>query len=305
MDRLHEIEVFIAVAEAGGFSKAGARLGLSPPAVTRAVSALEARLGAKVFHRTTRSLTITEIGRRFLESARRITTELDAAEHEAVGDPAVPKGRLVVTASVTFGRMVVAPLLGRFLENNPGVTGSLLLLDRVVNLIDEGIDVAVRIGELPDSGLVARRVGAVRRVLVASPAYLKRRGTPKAPAELRQHTLVAFTGLWPGSEWHFSADGKRGSVSLAPRLEVNDATTAIDAVEAGGGLTFALSYMVESRLQKGRLVSVLERCMPAPQPVHLVHGGAGFVAPKVRAFMAMAHPELESTLRPAARGRRG
>ena len=172
MDRLHEIEVFVAVAEAGSFAKAGRRLHVSPPAVTRAISALEDRLGARVFNRTTRSLMITDVGQRFLESARRILADLDTAEMEAVGETISPQGHLTLTASVTFVRSALAPVVSDFLSRYPRVAASVLLLDRVVNLVEEGVDVAVRIGHLPDSSLVARRVGAVHRILVASPDYL-------------------------------------------------------------------------------------------------------------------------------------
>lgn len=296
MDRLHEIEVFIAVAEAGSFARAGSRLRLSPPAVTRAIAALEDRLGARVFNRTTRSLAITDVGRHFRERARRVLADLDAAEKEAVGETAVPQGHLTVTASVTFGRSVVTPVVRAFLDAYPRMTVALLLLDRVTNLIDEGIDAAVRIGPLPDSSLTARRIGAVHRVLVASPRYLARRGGPTAPAELRQHALIAFTGLSASREWRFSDAGKSRSVTVEPRLEINDAVAALAAAEAGEGITMALSYMVADKLQKGRLVTVLDKMMPPPVPVHLVHAQSHLIAPKLRAFIDFAAPRLTREL---------
>lgn len=296
MDRLHEIEVFVAVADAGSFAKAGGRMRLSPPAITRAISALEDRLGARVFNRTTRSLTITEVGQRFLENARRILSDLDTAEKEAVGETAVPHGHLSVTASVTFGRSALAPIVCAFLSQNPRVSVSVILLDRLTNLIEEGIDVAVRIGHLPDSSLVAKKVGAVRRILVASPDYLARRGTPLTPADLRLHSMIAFTGLMPNREWRFT-DGRSGqSVSFMPRLEINDAVAAIGAAEMGDGITIALSYMVADKIRDGRLVPVLDELTPAGVPVSLVYPQSRLISPKVRAFVDFATPRLRTAL---------
>ena len=296
MDRLHEIEVFIAVADAGSFAKAGARLRLSPPAVTRAISALEDRLGARVFNRTTRSLAITDVGQRFLESARRVLTELENAEKEAVGETGVPQGHLTVTASVTFGRSALAPVVCSFLAQHPRVSISVLLLDRIANLVEEGIDLAVRIGPLPDSSLIAKRVGSVRRVLVASPGYLARRGTPLGPADLRLHSMIAFTGLMPNRELRF-LDGRAGnSVSFLPRLEINDAVAAIAAAEMGDGITVALSYMIADHVREGRLVTVLDSVMPPPVPVHLVYPQNRLVAPKLRVFVDFVTPRLKDTL---------
>lgn len=296
MDRLHEIEVFIAVAEAGNFAKAGTRLRLSPPAVTRAIAALEDRLGARVFNRTTRSVAITDAGRHFLERARRALADLDAAEKEILGETAAPQGHLTVTSSVTFGRAVVAPVVRAYLDAYPRTTVSLLLLDRVTNLIDEGIDAAIRIGPLPDSSLIARRIGAVRRVLVASPRYLARRSVPATVDELRRHTAIAFTGLGASREWRFAEAGKNRSVTIEPRLEINDAAGALAAALAGEGITMALSYMVADALKGGKLVTVLDAMMPPPVPVHLVHSQRHLVAPKLRAFIDFAVPRITREL---------
>lgn len=302
LDRLHEIEVFVAVADAGDFARAAARLRLSPPAVTRAVAALEDRLGARVFARTTRSLTITDVGRRFLESARRVLADLDAAEREAVGEAAMPQGDLAITGSVTFGRSALAPVICGFLGQYPRVSASVLLLDRVANLVEEGIDVAVRIGHLPDSSLVAKRIGAVRRMLVASPDYLARRGAPGSPAELRGHSVIAFTGLMPNREWRFQNGQKPGGVALQPRFEINDAVAALQAAEAGHGITVALSYMAGDKIRAGTLVPVLDAFALPPQPVHLVYPQARLVAPKVRAFVDFAAPRLKEVLDQLAPG---
>ncbi len=296
MDRFHEIEVFRAVADAGSFAKAGARLRLSPPAVTRAIASLEERLGAAVFTRTTRSLSITDVGTHFLESARRVLADLDGAEKEAVGKGTTPQGHLTITASVTFGRSALAPIVAEFLRRHPRVTVSTLLLDRVTNLVEEGIDLAVRIGPLPDSTLVARRVGSVQRVLVASPDYLARRGMPAQPADLRLHAMIAFTGLMPNREWRF-LDGKSGnSVSFMPRLEINDAVTAIRMAEDGDGITVALSYMVADQLHSGRLALVLTEMTPPPVPVHLVYPQNRMIAPKLRAFIDFTAPRLAAEI---------
>lgn len=296
MDRLHEIEVFIAVADAGSFAKAGARLRLSPPAVTRAISALEDRLGARVFNRTTRSLTITDVGHRFLEGARRVLSDLDTTEKDAVGEAAMPQGRLTITASVTFGRSTLPPVICDFLGQHPRISASVLLLDRVVNLVEEGIDIAVRIGHLPDSNLIAKRIGEVHRVLVASPDYLDKRGAPTSPADLRLHSVLAFTGLMPNREWRFQKGRKQGSVSLRPTLEINDAVAAIHAAEMGHGITIALSYMVGEQVREGRLVPVLDTFTLPPQPVHLVYPHARLIAPKIRAFIDFAAPRLKNAL---------
>lgn len=296
MDRLHEIEVFVAVADAGSFAEAGRRLRLSPPAVTRAVSALEDRLGARLLNRTTRSLSITDVGARFLENARRILDDLAAAERDAVGETEMPKGHLSVTASVTFGRTLLAPVACGFLAQHPQVSLSLLLLDRVANLVEEGIDAAVRIGPLPESNLVARRLGEVRRLLVASPDYLARRGTPADVSDLRAHAMIAFTGLIPNRDWRFQ-DGRTGkSVSLTPRFEINDAAAAISAAEAGDGITFALSYMVAEGIRQGRLTTVLDDLAPPSTPVHLVFPQSRLMAPKLRSFIDFAAPRLKNAL---------
>ena len=296
MDRFHEIQVFVAVAEAGGFSKAAAQLRSSPPAVTRAIASLEGRLGARLFNRTTRRLSVTEAGMRFLESARRILGDLDGAERDAVGESAMPTGHLRLTAPVTFGRTALVPIITGLLDAYPHVTASVLLLDRMVNLVEEGIDAAIRIGHLPDSSLMARHVGEVRRVLVASPDYLAKHGRPRRPSDLRRHAVIVFTGLMPNREWTF-VDGRRQSrLALAPRLEINDAGAALAAAEQGRGITIALSYMVAEQIRKKRLMIVLDGFTPPPVPVQIVYPQTHLVAPKLRAFLDYATPLLRKTL---------
>lgn len=296
MDRMRSLEIFAAVAELGSLSGAARRLGLSAPAVTRAVSALEAHVGARLLTRTTRSVRPTEAGARLLLRSREILSLVEAAEREAAGEGATPQGRLTVTAPVTFGRMHIAGLLLDFLAESPQVTGSLLLVDRVVNLVEEAVDVAARIGPLPDSSLVARRVGSVRRVLVASPDYLERRGRPAHPRELAHHDILAFNGLMGATEWRYREGGEARRVQLRPRFEVNDAGAALVGALAGRGVTPVLSYMVADELRAGRLELVLAPFLPAAVPVHLVTPDARLLAARVRAFLDFAAPRLAARL---------
>lgn len=214
MDRLHELQVFVAVADNAGFAKAARLLRLSPPAVTRAIASLEERLGARVFQRTTRRVSLTDVGARFLESAKRILEEIENAEREAVGEGAEPSGRLTVSTSMTFGRAAVTPIMCDFLAENPRVDARVLLVDRLTDLVAEGIDLAVRLAPLPDSTLVARRLGEVRRVLIASPSYLRRFGKPRAPRDLREHTFIGLTRLMPSAEYRYFERGKPRSLAL-------------------------------------------------------------------------------------------
>jgi DNA-binding transcriptional LysR family regulator len=297
MDRLREMALFVAVADAGSFTQAAVLEGVSPPSVTRAIASLEDRLGTQLFTRTTRKLSLTEPGALFLESSRRLLADITSAEKEAAGETTTPQGHLRVTGSVTFGRVLLSSVLSAFLDNHTKVTASLMLFDRVVDLVEEGIDVGVRIGELPSSSLMARRVGEVRRVLVASPDYLDRSPGAHTPDDLQNHTLIGFTGLAQGGEWRF-ADGTRPlrPLAISPRLEVNDASAALTMAEAGDGITIALSYMVATDISAGTLVPVLDAHMPAPVPVHLVYPQSRLVAPKVRAFVDFAAPRLQQTL---------
>lgn len=297
MDRFHQLQVFVAVAEAGGFAKAAARLRASPPSITRAVAALEQSLGAQLLVRTTRVVRLTEAGRRFLERARQVLADLDGAEREMAGETGIPAGRLTITAPLTMGRTVLLPVISGFLKGHPRMTARLMLLDRQINLVEEGIDLALRVGDLPDSSLIARQVGEVRRVLVASPAYLAKRGRLSAPADLKRHSIIAFTSLQPNKEWIFGTGKAASRVTLAPRLEVNDALAAIAAAEADEGIAVALSYVVAKQIRARRLVPVLDSHGPPPVPVHLVYPESRLVAPKLRAFVDHAAPRLTASLR--------
>lgn len=297
MDRFNELKVFISVAESGGFAKAAERLRSSPPAVTRTVAALEQRVGVQLFSRTTRMVSMTEAGRRFLEHARRILTDLDVAESELAGESTMPSGHLTITSPVTMGRMMLPSIVTDFLHAHPHVTAKVLLFDRITNLIEEGIDVGLRVGQLPDSSIIARHVGEVRRILVASPAYLSKHGRPKDPTDLKRHSMIAFTGLLPNREWIFGEGKTARRITLKPRFEINDAAAAIAAAEGGGGITIALSYMVANHIRERRLQQVLEPFAPSAVPVQLVYPESRLVAPKVRAFVDYAAPKLRSALR--------
>lgn len=296
MDRFHAMKVFVAVADAGSFARAAQHLRLSPPAVTRTIAQLEDRIGAPLMTRTTRSLTLTEAGMRFLESSKRLLVDLEEAERSAGGEVAAPAGHLNVTASVTLGRTHVTEVVAQYLAATPRVSVSLLLHDRIVNIVEEGIDIAVRIGELADSSLVGRKVGTVRRQLVASPSYLDRRGWPDRPEDLKLHDIIAFTGLLPNREWRFTDKGRQASVALSPRFEVNDAVSALSCALEGYGVTIALSYMVADAIRAGRLEPVLDEITPPPAPVQLVYPKNRIVAAKVRSFLDFAAPRLSRRL---------
>lgn len=297
-DRLQALEILVAVADQRGFARAARRLGLSPPAVTRAVAALETSVGARLVNRTTRHVSLTDAGTAFVGAVRQALEGIDGARRALAGEANVPTGTLALTASATFGRAVVAPIAMDLAARHAGLRVSLTLADRVVNLLEEGIDVAVRIGELPDSGLVARRVGTVRRMLVASPAYLRARGVPRHPRELPGHDLIRFIALMGGRELRYVEAGRAAGVAVSPRIEVNDALAALDGAERGHGITLVLSYMVRERLAAGTLVEILPQFMPPAVPVHLVYAQARIVAPKIRAFLDEAAPRIEDALRP-------
>jgi len=297
LDRFNELKVFVSVAESGGFAKAAARLRSSPPAVTRTVAALEQRVGVQLFSRTTRMVSMTEAGRRFLEHARRILTDLDVAESELAGESTMPSGHLTITSPVTMGRMMLPSIVTDFLHAHPHVTAKVLLFDRITNLIEEGIDVGLRVGQLPDSSIIARHVGEVRRILVASPTYLSKHGRPKDPTDLKRHSMIAFTGLLPNREWIFGEGKTARRITLKPRFEINDAAAAIAAAEGGGGITIALSYMVANHIRERRLQQVLGSFAPSAMPVQLVYPESRLVAPKVRAFVDYAAPKLRTALR--------
>jgi DNA-binding transcriptional LysR family regulator len=288
MDRLDAMTAFVAVADLKGFSLAARRLGLSPSAVTRLVAALEERLSIRLLQRTTRSVTLTDAGVRYLERARRILADVEEAEGAAQQERTVPTGRFVVTAPDLFGRLNVAPLMSTFLSRYPAVIGELLLSDRRVNLVEEGVDTAVRIGVLADSSLFARKVGETRRVVVASPEYLARRKKPQVPGDVASHDVIQFTGLNPMPEWRFTRDGRPSHVSLSPTFVTNSADAALGHAELGRGLTMLLAYQVAESVRAGRLKVLLSKFEPPPLPIQLVSPTTRLLSANVRAFIDLA-----------------
>ena len=292
MDQIHLMNVFLALGEEGSFAGAARRLSLSPAAVTRAIATLEQRLGVGLVRRNTRNVSLTEAALRYLDDCRNILASLREANETAAGVNATPQGRLSITASVLFGKMFVMPSILRFLDAYPEVDVSALFLDRIVNLVEEGIDIAVRIGPLRDSSLTALRVGQVRRVLCAAPAYLERHGVPAHPADLPQRTIVAATGVSPQAEWKFGGAGDPVAVRLRPRLTVSSNDAAIDAAVAGLGICRLLRYQVADHLSAGRLEIVLADYEEAPWPVHLIHRENKFGSSKVRNFVDLLAEQL-------------
>ena len=292
MDRLDELAIFVRIVEEGSLVRAASRLRRSPPAVTRALAALEDRIGVRLVDRTTRRLAPTEAGRALYDKARTLMAGYEAA---TAGAPDAPvRGVLRITAPVQFGRRHIAPIVARFLDVHDGVEVELLLNDRNIDLIEDGVDVALRIGALTDSTLTARLVGRVRRLWVASPAYLKRCGTPRAPGDLVRHEAILGT-LRANTGWTF-AGARRASPRLAPRLmgrlRVDDVETRLRAARDGRGVAQLLSYQVADDLAAGKLVRLLQAWEAPPLPVHLVTKGRAHRAPKIEAFLTFAAKRL-------------
>jgi DNA-binding transcriptional LysR family regulator len=284
MDRLEAMNAFVAVADLRGFAPASRRLGISASAATRMVAALENNLGIRLLTRTTRSVTLTSAGARFLERARRILTDVAEAESAAQQERTTPTGRFVVAAPQMFGRLHVAPIMSAYLAKYPQVQGELTLADRIVNLVDDGVDVAIRIGFLEDSSLVARHVGATRRVVVASPAYLARHKKIHKPADLLEHKLIQCTALAPLPEWRFFEGSKESRVSYTPAYVTNSADAAIAHAQRAGGLTMILAYQVVEAVRARKLRVVLANFEPPPMPIHVVFPTTRLLSAKVRAF---------------------
>jgi len=295
VDRLHLINVFVSVVDANGFAGAARKLNISPPAVTRAISELEAHLGVRLLTRTTRVVRVTEAGARYVEDCRRILAELAEADESVSGLHASPRGRLTLTAPALFGALFVTPIVTEYLQRYPEVTASCWFLDRVVNMVDEGVDIGVRIGELPDSSLQAIRVGRVRRVICAAPSYLKRHGAPQTPDELTAHTIVSASGVTPTPEWRLVENGAPKLVKLQPRMTTTTNDSAVAAAVAGFGLTRLMSYQVAEHVREGRLQVVLSEFETAPLPVHLVHREGRHASQKARAFLDLAIERLRAS----------
>jgi DNA-binding transcriptional LysR family regulator len=281
MDRIDAMTAFVAVADLKGFAPAARKLGLSASGVTRLIAALEDRLGARLLQRTTRSVTLTDTGSRYLERARRILADVEEAEISAQAERTAPSGRLVVSAPLGFGRIHVSPVMSAYLKRYPEVSGELRLSDRMINLVEDGVDLAVRVGHLADSSLVARSVGDMRRIVVASGDYLKRRGgEPNTPADIATHDTIQFGP----ADWHFTEDGREVRVACTPRFITNSADAAIWHAEQGGGLTRVMAYQAAEAIKAGRLKIVLAKFEQPPLPIHIVYPTSRLLSAKVRTF---------------------
>lgn len=293
MDRLRAMATFVRIVEAGSLTGAAEALGMSVPSVVRSLAALERSLGVRLLNRTTRRSSLSDEGREYYERCKRVLAEADAADASLSARRSEPKGRLRVTAPVMYGRFRVAPVVAAFMQRHREVEIELLLLDRIVDLVEEGIDVALRIAHLPDSTLVAIPVGATRRVVCAAPAYLKRAGVPRRPADLAAHRCIVFSGLTSGNAWSF-AGARDASVSIRPALRTNQFDVAVDACLRGLGCGQFLCYQVDPLLALGKLKRVLPEFEPAPLPIHLVYPHGRQMSANVRAFLDAAVPQLRA-----------
>lgn len=294
-DRLDDLAIFVAVADHRGFAEAARHLSRSPASITRAVAALEARLQLRLFNRTTRAVALTDAGARYLENCRRLLAAYDELEAVNLDEQVRPRGWINVTAPVMFGQLHVLPVVQDFLGQYPQIDIRLLLLDRVVSLVDEGLDLGVRIGQLPDSSLRALRVGQVRRIVCAAPEYIARHGVPAAPRDLSRHSVVACTAVTPIPErWTFHGPRGETSVAVTPRLVVNTTAAAVGAALNGLGLTCIRSYQAEPHAAAGSLQTVLVEYEPPPAPIHIVHPGGRHLPAKVRLFLDHAAEALRS-----------
>jgi DNA-binding transcriptional LysR family regulator len=295
MDRIDAMKVFVAALEEGSLAAAGRKLGRSPAAVSRAIAFLEAHVGAELLHRTTRSIKLSEAGERYAAACRRVLTELEEADNVAAGDRAAPRGTLALTAPVVSGEMVLRPVLDAFLDAYPTVSARLVLLDRSVNLVDEGFDIALRIADLADSSMIATRIGEVRRVVVAAPPYLKQNPRIEEPGDLAKHQIISMAHI-PNS-WSFPPAGGSPvprTVQFTPRLVINSTRAAVASAVGGRGVALLFSYQVAEQVRDGELEIVLAGDEPPALPVHVITPQGRLSVPKVRAFMDFAVPRLRS-----------
>ena len=295
MNRFQQMRVFVAVAEEQGFAAAARRLQTSPPAVTRSIAALEEDLGVPLLIRTTRSVRVTEPGRRYLEDARQILGAVQAADQTAAGINSAPRGHLGITAPMLFGRKFVMPGVVDYLNKYPETEVETLFVDRVVNLIEEGLDVGIRIGELPDSSLRAIRVGSVRWMVVASPDYLANSSEPESPEGLQAHTLIASSAGDFSLSWRF-AGGIENKIRIKPRLMTTTNDSAIEATLQGFGIVRLLSYQVADEIKHGQLKRILQSFEPEPLPIHIVHREGKYASARIRAFIDLLAERLRSRL---------
>jgi DNA-binding transcriptional LysR family regulator len=294
MDRLQMLDMFVAVVDQGGFAAAARTLRQSPPAVTRGIAALEDQLGVPLFHRSTRTVSLTDQGAGLLDMARRLLADFADLERKARGTMSVPQGQLHITAPVVFGRLHVVPVVSALLDRYPDLSVQLMLIDRNVRIIEEGIDVAVRIGPLADSALKAVTIGHVRQVIVASPAYLARHKPPKTPADLVDHKIIASTGPRAAGEWRFG-ERRKIQVKVKPSLLTNTVESAIAAVENGSGIGNFLSYQVDDALRNDRLFELFALDEVKPLPVSLLFPDNRSALPAVRAFIEAMQAKMRET----------
>ena len=294
MDRLHLITVFVAVVDANGFAGGARKLGISPPAVTRAINELETHLGVRLLTRTTRIVRVTESGARYADDCRLILAQLAEADESVTGMQVTPRGHLTITAPVLFGAKFVAPIVTEYLQRNPEVVASCWFLDRVVNMLDEGADVGIRIGELPDSSMQATAVGKVHRVICAAPSYLEQHGVPLTPADLLSHTIVSASAVTPTSEWRLVENGESRNIKVQPRMTTTSNDSALAAALGGFGITRLLSYQVAEFLLDGSLKMVLGEFELPALPVHVVHREGQHASKKARAFIDLVVERLRA-----------
>ena len=300
MDRFKSMSIVLQAVEAGSLSGAARRLGVPLATVSRKVSELEAHLKTRLFNRSTRQLTLTDAGRSYVVACRRILEDVGEAERVASGEYSAPKGELVITTPIVFGRLHVLPIAMDFLKAYPDIKIRIVQTDRVVDLLEDHIDLAVRIGDLPDSSLVATSVGSIRRAVCGSPAYFAERGAPQNPEALGAHECVTFEGLTSLDSWIFTIGRSNVSISVHSRLVVNTAEAAIDAAIAGVGITRVLSYQIADAVRSGALAVTLQEFEPTPWPVNLVYAGQRLLPLKLRAFLDFAAPRLKAGLQQAA-----
>lgn len=300
MDRFEAMSVLLAAVESGSLSKASKKLGLPLATISRKVAELESHLNASLLIRSAKGLELTPAGRSYVAAARAILEQVTEAERAAAGEYTKAKGDLVVTAPIMFGRLHVLPVVTSFLSTFPEVAVDLLLTDRIAHFLDDQVDVALRIGALPDSSLIATRLGSVRRVVCASPAYLAASGIPKTPEDLAHHNVISFESVSSPSSWIFESGGAELAVSFRSRLSVNTIDAAIDAGLSGVGLIRAMSYQVVDFIRSNRMAIVLEAFEPPPRPVHLVYDKRSRLPLKLRAFVDFATPSLRERLTQAA-----
>lgn len=285
MDRLHAMTTFVQIVDKGSLTAAAEALDTSLPSVVRGLASLERHLGVRLLNRTTRRLHLTDEGAQFLERCRTILSEVQDAEAALTSRQTAPQGRLAITAPVVFGRRYITPIVNEFVRRYPGVTVDLLLVDRVTNLVEEGLDVAVRVAPLKDSSLVAIPVGQARRVVCASPQYLRRQGTPRVPQELTAHRCVRYTGLAPRDEWSFRVGRRNVTVPISSVISCNQIDSAVDACVNGLGLGMFISYQVVAHTTSGQLKYVLEKFEVEPLPIQVIFPHSKLLSTKVRAFV--------------------